>query len=60
MRDNQFAMASQWMENGNVNQFIEAHMDVNRFELVGFGAYCLPHSFSMLFNPCSSKTLLRD
>ena len=29
-----FAMASEWMENGNINQFIEAHKDVNRFELV--------------------------
>jgi len=36
MCDNQFAMASQWMDNGNINRFIEAHSDANRFELVGF------------------------
>lgn len=31
-----FAMASEWMVNGNINEFIKAHQDVNRFELVGF------------------------
>jgi len=31
-----FAMASEWMVNGNINEFIKAHRDVNRFELVGF------------------------
>ena len=32
----QFAMASEWMENGNINEFIGAHRDANRLELVGF------------------------
>jgi len=31
----QFAMASEWMVNGNINEFIKAHRDANRFELVG-------------------------
>ena len=31
-----FAMTSEWMENGNINEFIEAHQNANRFELVGF------------------------
>ena len=31
-----FAMVSEWMINGNINEFIKAHKDVNRFELVGF------------------------
>ena len=31
----QFAMASEWMENGNINEFIGVHRDANRFELVG-------------------------
>ena len=30
----QFAMVSEWMENGNINEFIKAHKDANRFELV--------------------------
>jgi hypothetical protein len=31
-----FAMVSEWMVNGNINEFIKAHRDVNRLELVGF------------------------
>jgi len=35
MDNNQFVMVSEWMTNGNINEFIEAHRDANRFELVG-------------------------
>ena len=31
-----FAMASEWMTNGNINEFIKARRDVNLFELVRF------------------------
>lgn len=34
MANNQFAMVSEWMVNGNINEYVEAHKDVNRFELV--------------------------
>jgi hypothetical protein len=37
MSDNQFAMVSEWMVNGNINEYVKARRDVNRFELVGFG-----------------------
>ncbi|KAF9644353.1 kinase-like protein [Thelephora ganbajun] len=30
----QFVMVSEWMTNGNINEFIKAHNDVNRFELL--------------------------
>lgn len=30
-----FAMVSEWMENGNINEFLEVYRNVNRFELVG-------------------------
>ena len=30
-----FAMASEWMVNGNINEFIKVRQDANRFELVG-------------------------
>jgi len=30
-----FVMVSEWMVNGNISEFTEAHRDVNRFELVG-------------------------
>ena len=34
MSNNQFAMVSEWMINGNINEFIEGRGEVNRFELV--------------------------
>ena len=34
MGNNQFAMVSEWMVNGNINEYVKAHWDVNRFELV--------------------------
>ena len=39
MCDNQFAMVSEWMADGNINEFVKAHRDANRFELVGFSPY---------------------
>ena len=46
MVDKHFAMVSEWMVNGSINQFIMTNKDVNRFELVGFGypPSCAPHS----------------
>jgi len=46
MGDSQFAMASEWMENGNINEFIKVHRDANRFELV-----CLSPSLQTSLNP---------
>jgi len=34
MTENKFAMVSGWMANGNITEFVKAHQDVNRFELV--------------------------
>ena len=34
MTQDLFAMVSEWMPNGNINQFVIAHWDANRFELV--------------------------
>jgi len=34
MGNGQFAMVSEWMANGNINEFIKARKDANRFELV--------------------------
>ena len=31
-----FAMVSEWMVNGNINEFIGEHRNTNRFELVRF------------------------
>ena len=35
MSGNEFVMASKWMTNGNINEFIKTHSDANRFKLVG-------------------------
>jgi serine/threonine protein kinase len=34
--DNEFALVSEWMSNGNINQFVREHRDANRFGLVSF------------------------
>jgi len=34
MGDNHFAMVSDWMANGNIKEFLKAHSDANRYELV--------------------------
>lgn len=36
MSENHFAMVSDWMVNGNINNFVKAHPDANRIELVGY------------------------
>jgi hypothetical protein len=36
MSETQFAMVSEWMPNGNINEFVKKCPDVNRFELVSF------------------------
>lgn len=41
----QFAMVSDWMENGNANEYVKANPDVDRLELVG--SYIQP-SFSFI------------
>ena len=41
--NNQFAMVSEWMINGNISEFIKTCEDANRFELVRFSFYCRPH-----------------
>ena len=34
MTEDKFAMVSGWMANGNINEFVKVHWDVNRFKLV--------------------------
>ena len=38
MGEKLFEMVSEWMDNGNINEFIRVHMDANRFKLVGFSS----------------------
>ena len=34
MSESQFMMVSDWMENGNINEFIQKHPDADRLGLV--------------------------
>ena len=55
MAENEFAMVSEWMSNGNINQFVEAHRGTNRFELV-----CLPFQVlaaPFVFDRCVASTV---
>ena len=36
MTEARFVMVSRWMENGNINEFVEANPDVDRLQLVCF------------------------
>ena len=47
MFDTQFAMVSEWMVNGNINDFVKAHPDANRIELVGCLLKVLPSSLQV-------------
>ena len=44
MTETQFAMVSEWMANGNVNEFVKAHPDADRLGLVGFQLKAFPSS----------------
>ena len=57
MDTREFAMASEWMGNGNINEFIKAHRDANRFQLVGFYSGYRPHP-SLIIGSDSSKASL--
>ena len=54
MNNQQFVMVSEWMANGNINQFVEAHMDVDRFERVSSYTYRQQHP-PLTTLICSSK-----
>ena len=45
MTENQFAMVSEWMSNGNINQFVRENIDVNRYGLVSSPSRFLASSF---------------
>ena len=42
MSENRFAMASDWMMNGNIREFVKAHPDADRLGLVSFPFKILP------------------
>jgi len=57
MTKDKFAMVSRWMANGNINEFVKAHWDVNRFELVR-SPFGLPIS-SFVVDDCAASAVGR-
>ena len=57
MDKGRLVMVSEWMENGNINEFLRYHEDVNRLELVSLRSCRWLHPFTDNF-PDSSKTSL--
>jgi len=47
MSESRFAMISDWMVNGNINNFVKAHPDADRLELVGFPCRIPPPSLQV-------------
>ena len=48
MTEVHFAMVSEWMVNGNIKEFVKAHLDEDRLGLVGSNCRpdCLPFEFT--------------
>ena len=57
MTGDRFAMVSEWMTNGNINQFVTAHPRENRFELVCSLSEYL--SFSIIADDCATPVVGR-
>ncbi|KAF9647950.1 hypothetical protein BDM02DRAFT_3097280, partial [Thelephora ganbajun] len=57
MINNRFAMVSKGMKNGNINQYVTAHLDATQFKLVG-SLFKSPHLRLSLTN--ASHTCLAD
>lgn len=53
--DKSFAVTSEWMKNGNVNEFIRANQNANRFELVGSCPCYQPYSMLMRLPPIAQR-----
>ena len=43
--ERRFAMVSEWMEHGNINDFVEKNNHVNRIELVSRSSTFDPHPY---------------
>jgi len=59
MANGQFEMVSEWMINGNINEFIEARREVNRFELVRLLFYCRPRSSLIIARILQLKDIVK-
>ncbi|KAF9793333.1 kinase-like domain-containing protein, partial [Thelephora terrestris] len=62
MSQNRFAMVLEWMKNGDINDFIEAHPDVNRLELLAgaAGGLIYLHNNGMVHGDIKGANILID
>ena len=61
MSETQFATISDWMVNGNINDFVKAHPDVNQLELVCFSLrVSLPFIDDQITHPARRRRLGLD
>ena len=60
MGNNQFAMVSEWMVNGNISEYVKAHRNVNRFELVGLALPLASLLADTLLDFYSSRMSFKD
>ena len=51
-----FAMISDWMVNGNINDFVKAHPATDRLGLVGFSIKISPSSLQVYRGPNNSPS----
>ena len=58
MSETRFAMISDWMDNGNINDFVKAHPDADRPGLVSFLFEILPASPLIIVKSTSWWALL--
>ena len=55
MTSNQFMVVSEWMENGNINMFVEAHPDANRMKLVCLSFIFTRHGLYVITVACRRR-----
>jgi serine/threonine protein kinase len=53
MSGHQFEMVSEWMVNGSINEYVKAHKDADRFELVSFHHW---HSPTIIYSYSSEMS----
>ena len=57
MTETEFSMVSEWMSNGNINQFVAVNRDANRFEIVS--SLSAPQRSSQVIDNCVASTVER-
>ena len=57
MNSQRFVMVSEWMENGNINEFVKTHRNVDRIKLVRLRFRRYAHPSLMILSHSSERSL---